>query len=64
MSENWKVWGVVDQIVKQEQENFLHVEPYMISDAAKQILAHSYTPEGRTMTELLELIDEQRKEEA
>ena len=50
-------WQKIDKLVKQAQAQFLQIRPGELSPAAKAILAHDYTPEGRAVKELMESID-------
>lgn len=50
-------WQKIDRIVKQAQDQFLQIKSGELSPAAKAILAHDYTPEGRAVKQLMESLD-------
>lgn len=55
-------WQKIDRIVKQAQDQFLQIKPGELSPAAKAILAHDYTPEGRAVKQLMESLDSEETE--
>lgn len=56
-------WQKIDRIVKQAQDQFLQIKPGELSPAAKAILAHDYTPEGRAVKQLMESLDSEEHHE-